>query len=111
MILRAENILGGTLITLHWEQAADRVSSAAILNANECRSFAAAIIARQPFERKNDFAMLWPPNPVWPSNLASALILVGTDEVKIPSVNMGDLQHHITDRSSNAIWQFGAAQI
>lgn len=104
MNLRAENILGGTLITLHWEQATDRVQSAVVLNANDCRSFAAAIVARNPYERASDLSM------IWNVDRDIAQILIGTDHITIPVVNMFELKDHLVNRSNNAIWQFGASQ-
>lgn len=98
MILRAENILGGVMLTSAFCENPTKTDGVAILTTWEAMFFCTSIDRKLNFEKKDELAMIWKDN--------GATILIQASHCECSSVSMRKLAAYIRSQANDA-WQLG----
>lgn len=99
MILKAENILGGCMITAAFTEDPSRNEGVSVLTTAEAMMFCTAIEKRLGFNKVDDLALLW-------SN-DGATVLIQASHCECIGRSLDQLVQYIRSRSTS-LWQLGA---
>lgn len=102
MILRAENILGGCMISVHMgDDPALHTDGLAVLTTQESWLFCKAIENGLQFEKEGELMLTW-------LDGGHGVLLVQAAHCNANKTSLNLLREHITKRQGNAVWQLGA---
>jgi hypothetical protein len=105
MILRAENILGGCMLSVHYSDDPDNhTDGLVVLTSQEVWAFCSAIDKCLSFEKSGELSV------DWHNEGQHAVMLVQASKCDVSRTDLLLLRTHLTKRQGNTRWQLGAQQ-
>jgi hypothetical protein len=103
MILRAENILGGCMLSVHYNDDPDaHTDGLAVLTSNETWLFCAAIEKGLSYEKNGELSLNWH------TEGQHGVLLVQASKCDASRTSLLLLRTHLMKRQGNTRWQLGA---